>query len=77
MAQKQTATDESIAVLDLMDALPVTAESTTSRVVVNNPLLRVVMFAFDADELLTDHASPRAVVVQLLDGAVRLVYDGA
>lgn len=61
----------SLTVTDLLAALPVTASATTSRVVVNNPLLRVVVFAFDAGELLTDHASPRAVVVTLLDGAIR------
>lgn len=76
MAQKQTAVEESSAHLGLLDALPVGAEATTSRVVVNNPLLRVVYFAFDAGELLTEHSSPRAVVVQLLDGAMRFTVDG-
>lgn len=55
----------------LLDSLPVTPESTTSRVVVNNQAVRVVVFAFDEGELLTEHASPRAVVVHLLDGAIR------
>ncbi|MGB7962540.1 MAG: cupin domain-containing protein [Propionicimonas sp.] len=71
MAPKQSAVEESGAVLGLLAALPVTREATTSRVVVNNPLVRVVCFAFDAGELLTDHSSPRAVVVQLLTGAIR------
>lgn len=73
-----TSTDvsTSLAVTDLIAALPVTAGATTSRVVVNNPALRVVVFAFDAGEMLTDHSSPRAVVVQLLDGAVRLTVAG-
>jgi quercetin dioxygenase-like cupin family protein len=61
----------SLAVTDLLAAVPVTPSSTTSRVVVNNPALRVVVFAFDEGELLTEHSSPRAVVVQLLDGSVR------
>lgn len=61
----------SLAVTDLLDAVPVTPSSTTSRVVVDNPALRVVVFAFDEGELLTEHSSPRAVVVQLLDGSVR------
>jgi quercetin dioxygenase-like cupin family protein len=54
----------------LLESIPVTSSSTTSRVVVNNPALRVVVFAFDEGELLTEHSSPRAVVVQLLDGAI-------
>lgn len=61
----------SLACTGLVGSLPVTPESTTSRVVVNNPALRVVVFAFDEGELLTEHASPRAVVVHLLDGRIR------
>lgn len=67
--------DESRVVLGLLAALPVSQEATTSRVVVNNPLMRVVVFAFDTGELLTDHSSPRAVVVQLLTGALRFTVD--
>lgn len=76
MAQKTSQVDESSAHLGLLAALPVQTEATTSRVVVNNPLLRVVYFAFDTGELLTDHSSPRAVVVQLLSGAIRFSVDG-
>lgn len=76
MAKKLTEITESSAHRGLLAALPVQAEATTSRVVVNNPLLRVVYFAFDTGELLTDHSSPRAVVVQLLTGAIRFTYDG-
>ncbi|MBK8460847.1 MAG: cupin domain-containing protein [Micropruina sp.] len=75
MAQKSRV-DESVAALGLLAALPVQLEATTSRVVVNNPLLRVVYFAFDTGELLTDHSSPRAVVVHLLAGAIRFTVDG-
>jgi quercetin dioxygenase-like cupin family protein len=71
MAQQRTDLSTSLAVTGLLDQLPVTASSTTSRVVVDNPALRVVVFAFDQGELLTEHTSPRAVVVQLLDGAMR------
>ncbi|MGV1007674.1 MAG: cupin domain-containing protein [Dermatophilaceae bacterium] len=71
MAAQRTGVETSLAVAGLVGQLPVTASSTTSRVVVDNPLLRVVVFAFDTGELLTEHTSPRAVVVQLLDGAMR------
>lgn len=73
---KQTELDESVAVTDLFEALPVTRSSTTSRVLVNNPALRVVVFAFDEGEMLTEHSSPRAVVVHLLDGAMRFTTGG-
>ncbi len=75
MAQKLSSVEESRATLGLLDALPVQQDATTSRVVVNNPLLRVVYFAFDTGELLTEHTSPRAVVVQLLSGAMRFTVD--
>ena len=76
MAQKLSAVTDSSAHAGLLAALPVQAEATTSRVVINNPLVRVVYFAFDTGELLTDHSSPRAVVVQLLTGAIRFTFDG-
>ena len=65
-----------VALTRLLDALPVTPSSTTSRVVVDNPAVRVVAFSFDAGELLTEHSSPRAVVVHLLDGALRFTVSG-
>ena len=67
MATK-TEVNESGVSAGLYAQLPVSAEATTSRVVVSNPLLRVVSFAMDAGQELTDHQSPRAVVVQVLDG---------
>ena len=63
-----TAATESLFCLGLNEALPVSEEATTSRVVVNNDVLRTVIFTFDAGQLLTEHASPRAVVVTLLEG---------
>jgi quercetin dioxygenase-like cupin family protein len=74
---RSTPVSESVVTTGLLAALPVTASSITSRVVVNNPLLRVVVFAFDAGEMLTEHSSPRAVVVQLLDGRVDLTLGEA
>lgn len=63
-----TPVDESVVKSGLSADLPVPAEATTSRVVVNNDVLRVVMFAMDTGQELTAHATPRAVTVQLLEG---------
>ena len=63
-----TPVTESLFRLGLNEALPISEEATTSRVVVNNELLRTVIFTFDAGQLLTEHASPKAVVVTLLEG---------
>lgn len=71
-----TAITESLVSADLATALPVSTSATTSRVVVNNALLRVVAFAMDTGQELTDHSSPRAVVVQMVDGTLRFTVDG-
>lgn len=59
---------ESQVMRGLRDELPIPTEATTSRVVVNNEVLRVVVFAMDAGQELTEHTSTRAVTVQLLEG---------
>lgn len=56
--------------------VPIPQAGITSRVVLDNPLLRVVHFALDTDEVLTEHSSPRAVVVLLLEGALRFTVEG-
>ena len=71
-----TAVSESTVVLNINEQLPVVTESTTSRVIVNNPLLRVVDFTYAAGQLLTEHSSPRAVVVTLLDGEMDFEVEG-
>ena len=63
-----TPVTESLFRLGLNESLPISEEATTSRVVVNNDVLRTVVFTFDAGQLLTEHASPKAVVVTLLEG---------
>lgn len=73
---KATPVSESSVHLGLTDALPVVAESTTSRVLVTNDALRIVQFTFDAGEMLTEHTSPRAVAVQLVSGRMRFTVDG-
>lgn len=61
---------------DLLAELPITKEATTSRVLINNPLLRYVLFAFDTNQQLTEHSSPRAVVVNLLSGTMDFTLEG-
>lgn len=72
----RTPTDQSVTVSELIANLPIGAEATTSRVVVDTPAIRVVMFAMDAGQELTDHSSPRAVVVQVLAGSLDFSYAG-
>lgn len=57
--------------LGVFEQLPILTEATTSRVLVNNDVLRHVVFSFDAGQVLTEHASPRAVIVQQLSGKMK------
>ncbi|MDO5729728.1 MAG: cupin domain-containing protein [Actinomycetaceae bacterium] len=61
---------------DVFNDLPIAKAATTSRVVVNNDVLRHVVFSFDAGQVLTEHASPRAVIVQLLTGKMSFSIAG-
>lgn len=60
----------------IFDKLPILEAATTSRVVVNNEVLRHVVFSFDAGQVLTEHFSPRAVVVQQMSGRMRFTVNG-
>ncbi len=73
---KLTPTSQSDATLQVLADLPVTKEATTSRVLLNTPLMRVVTFAFDEGQVLTEHTSPRAVACTVLHGTLRFVVDG-
>lgn len=73
---KLTPVTASSAHLELATRLPVVEASTTSRVVVSNPLLRIVQFTFDAGQLLTEHTSPRAVSCLLGEGRIAFTVDG-
>ncbi|MDO4888198.1 MAG: cupin domain-containing protein [Actinomycetaceae bacterium] len=71
-----TPTNESAVYTGVFDKLPILEAATTSRVIVNNAVLRHVMFSFDAGQVLTEHASPRAVVVQQMSGKMRFTVNG-
>jgi quercetin dioxygenase-like cupin family protein len=73
----RTPVDESVVVADLASEVPVTPSATTSRVVVANEAVRVVVFSFDTGEQLTEHTSTMPVVVQVLRGALRFEVAGA
>lgn len=71
-----TPLSESIVCTDINEKLPILEAATTSRVLVNNPVLRHVVFSFDAGQVLTEHASPRAVIVNILEGSLNFEVNG-
>lgn len=66
----RTETNQSLMMAGVLADLPTAKDQTTSMMLVNNPLLRVVYFSFDAGQELTNHMTPRAVVVTVLSGAL-------
>lgn len=74
MSKSETA--ESHVVQGLHADLPISAEATTSRTVVNNDAVRVVAFAMDRGQELTDHSAPRPVVVQVVEGDLTFTVAG-
>ena len=57
---------------DLAAEVDIPAEGTLSRVLYSDDLIRVVVFAFDAGQELTEHTAASPAVVQTLTGRLRL-----
>lgn len=71
-----TPVSQSGAFTQLYEKLPILEAATTSRVIVNNDVLRHVLFSMDAGQVLTEHASPRAVIVNMLQGRMSFTVAG-
>lgn len=57
---------------NLLDEVEIPDNGTLSRVVFNADGLRVVLFAFDTGEQLTDHAATVPAVVQVIKGRLEM-----
>lgn len=57
---------------DLISATEIPHEGTLSKVVFKNDQIRVVVFAFDRDQELTEHTAALPAIVQVLSGHLRL-----
>ena len=62
--------------LALHDLITPTEQGIASRVLARTGGGNLTLFAFDAGQGLTEHTSPRAVVVQLVSGRMRFTVDG-
>lgn len=58
---------------DLAAEVEIPKDGTLSRVIYKDDRLRLVLFAFDADQELTEHTAAVPAVIQVLRGRVRLV----
>lgn len=72
----RASTDRSQVVVGLTDELPIPTHATTSRVVIDNDVVRVVFLAVDAGQQLTEHTAAPPVVVQLVRGRLRFEVAG-
>lgn len=65
---------EHITALDTL--IEVAQESTVSRTVLKAEGARVVLFAFDSGQELTEHTAAVPILLQVLDGHLRVGADG-
>lgn len=63
-------------VADAAALVAVQPQSTVSRTVLRAEGVRVVLFSFDAGQELTEHTAAIPVLLQVLDGHVRVTADG-
>jgi quercetin dioxygenase-like cupin family protein len=63
-------------VIDLGSLIEVASESTVSRTVLKADGARVVLFAFDAGQELSEHTAAVPILLQVLDGRLRVGADG-
>lgn len=72
MSTEPTMTD----LADLAPMVEVQTEATVSRTVMKAEGARVVLFAFDAGQVLTEHTAAMPVLLYVLDGHLRITADG-
>jgi quercetin dioxygenase-like cupin family protein len=63
-------------ITELAPLVELTADSTVSRTVLTAPGARVVLFAFDAGQELTEHTAAMPILLSVLDGRLRIGADG-
>ena len=63
-------------VAQLAGLVEIQEEATVSRTVLKAEGARVVLFAFDKDQVLTEHTAAMPVLLQTLEGLLRVTADG-
>ncbi len=61
---------------DLRSLVTVQEDATVSRTVLTADGVRIVLFAFDAGQVLTEHTAAMPVLLQVLDGRLRVSGAG-
>lgn len=61
---------------DVTAKVEIPEDGTLTRVVFSDDKIRIVVFAFDVGQELTDHTASVPAVVQVLSGRITLTLDG-
>jgi Uncharacterized conserved protein, contains double-stranded beta-helix domain len=61
---------------DVASLVEIQPEATVSRTVLQAEGARVVLFSFDAGQVLTEHTAAVPALLQVLDGHLRITADG-
>ena len=62
--------------LDIAEKIVIPVEGTLSQVLYRDDLIRVMVFAFDEGQELTDHTAAKPAIVQVISGRIRLDLSG-
>ena len=72
----EAAAPHMVDIADLASMIEIQAEATVSRTVLKEDGLRTVLFAFDRDQVLTEHTAAMPVMIQVLSGLLRIGAEG-
>lgn len=61
---------------DLLAAAPITADKLGHHTVLKSDDARVIVLAFPAGHVMKDHAAPKTLLMQALDGELRITTEG-
>lgn len=67
---------DTVAVANLSDLIAPTADATVTKTLYDSPTARLVLFAMDAGQRLTDHSAAKPALVQVLDGGIEFEVAG-
>lgn len=76
MAEKPVFPDDQVVQTSLGKETVFTDNGIVSRTLLNNPVTRVVLFAFAAGQSLSEHSTPRAAFILILSGTCEFDVDG-
>ena len=72
----QVSSSNKIKYFNLVDDIEYQSNSIVSKQIIKKPNGNITLFAFDKDEVLTEHTSPFEAVVYIIDGEMEIIIGG-